>query len=249
MANLDLTGLLGTENKELAVANLTKVFLKPLDSVLENEENPFEMTGIEELMNNIEEQGLEEPLTGYLNKENKVVLYSGHRRLLALTKLYQQGRSYGFHGKDITGSVPVLIQDKISDKNVELMKIIGANNHRDLSKEEKERIIDISLEVIDKTYGTGRSRSKINDLTGISENFIKTYLSNKNKVRKKASSEPMEEEKSPLISLEKKIMKTLEKALELSDQYLLESNELLDEESLNQIREYLKMITANFNKK
>ena len=89
MANLDLTGLLGTENKELAVANLTKVFLKPLDSVLENEENPFEMTGIEELMNNIEEQGLEEPLTGYLNKENKVVLYSGHRRLLALTKLYQ----------------------------------------------------------------------------------------------------------------------------------------------------------------
>lgn len=249
MANLDLTGLLGTENKELAVANLTKVFLKPLDSVLGNEENLFEMTGIEELMNNIEEQGLEEPLTGYLKEGNKVVLYSGHRRLLALKKLYQEGRSYGFHGKDITGSVPVLIQDKISDKNVELMKIIGANNHRDLSKEEKERIIDISLEVIDKTYGTGRSRSKINDLTGISENFIKTYLSNKNKVRKKTSSEPMEEEKSQLISLEKKIMKTLEKVLELSDEYLLESKELFDEESLNQIREYLKTISANLNKK
>lgn len=252
MANFDIRGIVGNGNQQLETANLTKVFLKPLDSVIENEENPYELTDVELLERNIEEQGLEEALTGYLNKDGNVVLYSGHRRLQALKNLFLDEKSYSYHGKDITGSVPVLIQPKIEDHDEEIMKIIGANNHRDLTREEKEAIIDLSLEVVEKKYGSGRTRTRIAELTGIKEAFIGSYLASKNKKSTipgtEKDIEEKEEQPETATKFRKKLLKETKKLYQMSEDYLDKYFNELEPEHFTEVMELLQAISTNMKK-
>ena len=251
MTNFDIKGLIGNGNQQLETANLTKVFLKSLDSVIENDENPYAMTDIEFLEKNIEQQGLEEALTGYLNDDGTVVLYSGHRRLQALKNLYLDEKKYKYHGKDITGSVPVLIQPKVKDHNDELMKIIGANNHRDLTKEEKEKIIDLSLEVIQKKYGEGRIRHRIAELTGIKEAFIGNYLAiKKDSSHSKTITEEINAEKQSkskeMTSKKfwKKFLKATKNLYQSSEDYL----DVYQDEDPKTLLEVLNLLQAIINR-
>ncbi|QRG86920.1 hypothetical protein [Bulleidia sp. zg-1006] len=253
MTSFDIKGIVGSSNSQLEVANLTKVFLKPLDLVLGNSENPFELTDIELLERNIEEQGLEEVLTGYLNSDGNVVLYSGHRRLQALKNLFLDEKSYRYHGKDITGSVPILIQPKIENHDEEILKIIGANNHRDLTKEEKERIIDLSLEVIKKKYGFGRVRTRVATLTGIKEAFVGNYLSSKNKKSigdSKVVDEPKEKDDTVLTATKfgKKLFQATKKLYRLSEEYTDLYLNKLEVEKLMDIMTMIEEISSNMKK-
>lgn len=191
MVNLDLKSMFTNSNEELKKASAIKVYLLKLEEISPSEENPYSINeeNIDSLATNIEEYGLFQAIT--VQKEgslNKIV--SGERRYTALKKLFEEGKKYSYNNEDITGYIPVsFIHQTIGSTKTMLM--ISANAHRDLQKDEKNKIIDTTLEILINKEKIGRfswegkrKAAVISSITGIKEHYIKEYLAEKNNQEK-----------------------------------------------------------------
>lgn len=70
----------------------TYLMVPPSSLVADEKKNPrFEYSDIEELMNSIIENGIKNPLKGY-QKDGKIVLKDGHRRMRAIKLAIEKGK-------------------------------------------------------------------------------------------------------------------------------------------------------------
>ena len=233
MAQFDM-GVFGKNTEAIAEGQVGKIYLLELTDVFENDENPFECSNIDELADLIETVGLISCCNGYKQGSgSEVVLTDGHRRFLAMKKLADEGRKYSFHGKEITGKIPVALMKQTPDPHKTALTMIAANAKRDMGPDEKNRIIDETKRHLDglEKYGewkwpAGKKAHWLAVYTGIKEHYIKDYLAGVNKAavveqdegtageekkqKEKASKEISEEEK-----LYKKSIKQLKKTTQI----------------------------------
>ena len=186
---------------------MSQVYFPEVEIVNQNPDNPYLEAEDEEeiagLAENIERHGIMQEATVFRNK-GKLYLISGNKRLKALKKLIEENKRYKYRGKDITGSIPVTFTTKPSNKDEMVLNLIAVNSHRDMSKEQKERILDEVIAAFDNLaakgqfeWPTGRKRDFLSAETGIANHFVKDYLAAKNlKARLAAVGE---EEKAEII--------------------------------------------------
>lgn len=241
----DLRGILGDQTGEdfIEKKKATKVFLIEIEDVKPNPENRFstDLEGINLLAKNIEEYGLMHDLVAFRSGE-QYVLISGHRRLLALQMLLSCGKSYSYHGLDITGRVPLTVIENLKDEDAIGLQIVSANHQRNLSADEKREIIRYSLSCLKSLEKAGkykwptgvRTCTVLAEKTGIAEHFIKDFLAESGLSKncdgqKKDTYEISKKEKT--VKGFKKAVRTLTKQAACFDQdirSLLDSTEIAD---------------------
>ena len=269
MKNLDLGKMFGDSNQEMQKAAALKVYLVKLEDIFPSEENPYEVEeeSVQRLAENIEQYGLFQALTAQ-KEGSEIRLISGERRYTALKYLADSGKAYTYNGEDITGYAPVSYV-KQATGDAKTMMMISANAHRDMQADEKNRIIDETLNALEKQEMSGkfswegkRKATVISSITGIKEHYVKDYLASKNREIKFAEEDPetiakirqskqVSEEEKVYKELLKQINKCIKKFEEL-DSYVLAT---LSEDELNTFQSkcfelslYLQECTANGEK-
>ena len=247
MTNLDLGKMFGDSNQEMQKAAALKTYLVKLDEILPSEENPYEVEeeSVQRLAENIEQYGLFQALTAQ-KEGTEIRLISGERRYTALKYLVNQGLTYSYNGEDITGYAPICYIKQTSG-DTKTMFMISANAHRDMQADEKNRIIDETLNVLEKQEMSGkfswegkRKATVISSITGIKEHYVKDYLASKTREIKFAEEDPetiakirqskqVSEEEKAYKELLKQINKCIKK-FEKLDSYVLAT---LSEDELN----------------
>lgn len=262
-----------SKNKESALdafekSKAIKVNLMDLDKVHPNGLNPFEMSNIEELADNIKQFGLMQNVDAFTSDpdSDEVLLLSGHRRLQALQLLVERGDQYTYNGMDITGKIPVAKQKYIVDGSMRMLAMIAANNHRDMTNDEKNRIIEKTEETLQSLekrkkwkQESGRRAHTIASLTGIAEHYVKTYFAGKNKAaalidaneaendQDKAAKDQRSEEIHEQIKQYKNIMSCLKKTQEQLngiDQAFLNDLEKDEAKEMNELLIQISKLTA-----
>ena len=247
MTNLDLGKMFGDSNQEMQKAAALKTYLVKLDEILPSEENPYEVEeeSVQRLAENIEQYGLFQALTAQ-KEGSEIRLISGERRYTALKYLADSGKAYTYNGEDITGYAPVSYV-KQATGDAKTMMMISANAHRDMQADEKNRIIDETLNALEKQEMSGkfswegkRKATVISSITGIKEHYVKDYLASKNREIRFAEEDPetiakirqskqVSEEEKAYKELLKQINKCIKK-FEKLDSYVLAA---LPEDELN----------------
>ena len=186
---LNIGNIVG-DKKELDLARQIRTYLSDITHVFPSEDNPYDCNteDTEALAANIAENGLYTPLTVEQMGTDMIVI-SGHRRLAALNWLVDHNVSYRYCDADITGSVPVVIRKTTTDANKRMLSMIAANNQRDMTTEEKKKVIDTTLQTLENMKKAGtwskpagkRTAECVAELTGIKEHFIKDYLAQINR--------------------------------------------------------------------
>lgn len=150
-----------------------------IDLICENRLNEGrEINGIEELAENIKENGLQQPVIAKKDNDH-YTLISGHRRSRAVRLLTESGNAYQFADKEIKGKIPCVIVS-ITDELDEQLAIIVGNDHSDDSKKEKIRRC-VALEEIyfkrkERGHDDGEKRKWIAKQSGYSERSVTNYL-------------------------------------------------------------------------
>ena len=247
MTNLDLGKMFGDSNQEMQKAAALKTYLVKLDEILPSEENPYEVEeeSVQRLAENIKQYGLFQALTAQ-KEGSEIRLISGERRYTALKHLADSGKAYTYNGEDITGYAPVSYV-KQATGDAKTMMMISANAHRDMQADEKNRIIDETLNALEKQEMSGkfswegkRKATVISSITGIKEHYVKDYLASKNREIRFAEEDPetiakirqskqVSEEEKAYKELLKQINKCIKK-FEKLDSYVLAT---LSEDELN----------------
>lgn len=186
---LNIGNIVG-DKKDLDLTRQIRTYLSDITHVFPSEDNPYECNAedTEILAANIAENGLYTPLTVETLGTDMIVI-SGHRRLAALNWLVDHNVSYRYCDADITGSVPVVIRKTVTDTNKRMLSMIAANNQRDMTTEEKKKVIDTTMQTLENMKQAGtwskpagkRTAECVAELTGIKEHFIKDYLAQINR--------------------------------------------------------------------
>lgn len=246
-------------------AKAVKVNLMDLDKVHPNKANPYDMENIEELADNIKQFGLMQNVDGYAKDENtdEVSLLSGHRRLKALQLLVERGDKYTYNGADITGKIPVAKQEYIKDANMRILSMIAANHHRDMTNDEKNKIIEITDELMQNLEDKGKLQKPgerrahvIASYTGIAEHYIKNYFASKNrsaalidsengedpdKAEKDRKSDEVHEQIKQFKQLKKTLQKAAEQTNEVDSGFLFE----LEQDEAEDLDKLLKELSTS----
>lgn len=185
MTGFDFQKVLGMDTS----INATKLYFPDLTDVLPNKLNYYSKTNdrISDLADEIESDGLREACVAYLDENENYILLSGETRYRSCMELVKQGRSYSFHGKDITGQLPIVLDQKPENTHFERLAITGSNNKRNsLSNSEKEEMIKNTIEdlnalaAMNKFNWTGRKTWEVVAAkTGLSGHYVRDYLSGK----------------------------------------------------------------------
>ncbi|HCV54744.1 MAG TPA: hypothetical protein DF911_01810 [Erysipelotrichaceae bacterium] len=252
----NISSIIGNTKDEALDLNANRIFLVELTDIQRNPENPYDCNEIEELAENIEDQGLISPLTAYEDPNDGIVLLSGHRRKMALELLNSQGRTYRFQGKDITGKAPVIYTKKPLTSPMEMLNIISANAQRDMTNDEKNNVILKCQAAIHTLILQGkitkekgqRERQLIASYTGISEHYIKDFFTEKNRNEKATfvDDDPQKEAKdkrSQEITEEQKIFRKHKKTAETYLDCLIKTRyQSLDPEQVDELKAIWKQI-------
>lgn len=202
---IDIKGMFGN-NDEFDDAKKLKTYIMDLAEIDTNENNVFAEMNEDEintkLASSIEELGLIEPLRVIL-KNGRYVLQSGERRYRAMCYLSDNDRHYSYNGVDITGKAPVNVS-QVDEKN-EMLELISANASRDLSKEDKETIVKVTITILKQKIEFGELNEKeigskaqwLSQETGYSEHFCKDCLAKYNREEKEAETNPMATPEEP----------------------------------------------------
>lgn len=202
---IDIKGMFGN-NDEFDDAKKLKTYIMDLAEIDTNENNVFAEMNEDEintkLASSIEELGLIEPLRVTL-KNGRYVLQSGERRYRAMCYLSDNDRHYSYNGVDITGKAPVNVS-QVDEKN-EMLELISANASRDLSKEDKETIVKVTITILKQKIEFGELNEKeigskaqwLSQETGYSEHFCKDCLAKYNREEKEAETNPMATTEEP----------------------------------------------------
>jgi len=186
MSELNLNAFLGKADPDiLKKAHKNKVVFVDLNEVHPNPLNMFPVKDVERYAENIMMTGLLNPIT-IIDKPEGHVIFAGHTRCEALNSLMEKGFHYSYEGDDITGKVPALIIPPFENEIDERIAMISSNYTKNLTSEEKERLIDecvdiINAQRIEDANVKGRTAHIVASMLPFAENFIKTYLAKKNK--------------------------------------------------------------------
>ena len=159
-------------NGAIEYIDVKKVYDNPLNK-------GREIALIDELVDNLLQNGLQQPIIVKKEADDHFTIISGHRRTLALRKIIAEGKGYLFNGKEIYGNIPCVIT-KIEDPLDEELAVLVGNAHSDDSKEEKKRrciaLEDLYFKRKDKGFMDGEKRKWISSMSGFSERSVSNYL-------------------------------------------------------------------------
>lgn len=185
MNGFDFQKVLGMDSS----INPTKVFFPELDDVSANKLNYYSKSDerIKELANEIESDGLREPCVAYLDENGTYILLSGETRYRSCMELVRHGRLYSFHGRDITGKLPLVLDQRPRNIHYERLAITGSNNKRNaLSDIEKADMIRNTIDdlnaLADKKefdWSGKKTWEVVAAKTGLSGHYVRDYLSGK----------------------------------------------------------------------
>lgn len=185
MAGFDFQKVLGMDTS----INTTKIYFPDLEDVLPNKLNYYSKSEdrISELADEIASDGLREPCVAYLDENENYILLSGETRYRSCMRLVKQGRSYGFHGKDITGKIPIALDHKPENIHYERLAITGSNNKRNsLTNSEKAEMIKNTIDDLNAlaeanefTWTGRKTWEVVAAKTGLSGHYVRDYLSGK----------------------------------------------------------------------
>ncbi len=172
----------GQFNSEQLDAAQTQIAILEMEMISPSKENPYsvEDVHVKELADDIERNGLLEPLTVQV-EDDEYYLLSGECRYTALQLLISENRPYKYKNIDTTGKVPVTIEPVAVTGDDKKIKMMSANIHRDLSFKEKENIVTAYHEILERKRENGerekgREREIIASGTGISEYDVRKIL-------------------------------------------------------------------------
>ena len=239
----NLDGLLGNDVAGDVVQNAktNKVFFVDLKDVKPNPLNYFKSTDerVVSLADDIALFGLLIAGVGYEFDDGKYCLLAGERRYRALCKLFEEGKSYSYHGKDITGKFPITLisSDELDTKSYMRLLITEGNNQRDLTDEEKEEMVISTLDDLNELETLGysvwqegkRTYETIAEKTGLSGNYVKNLLAKKGMTRTRTLSEEKKEDttKSKDVSEEEKQLKKIIRAFDKAIKEVSTAKELI----------------------
>lgn len=135
---MSLTDLQAMKPKMNRVLGLKKI---DLDDIRANDQNIFPQGDIEELKENIRQNGLQKPLEVY-EDQGLYILLGGHRRFSALVDLYMED--------EIDSEVNCIIYSKPSDSTDELLQLISSNAQRTMDDKLKIDITKRLLLILEK---------------------------------------------------------------------------------------------------
>ena len=110
-----------------------------IEDIRTNKFNRYKIENIDDLAQEIKENGLYRPLEVYQDGE-EFILLGGERRFRALSLLYEAG--------DIDSEISCLVYAKPESITDERMQIITSNSQRDLDDEQKIEIVKELLEIL-----------------------------------------------------------------------------------------------------
>ena len=180
---LNIESMFAGNDDSFETGKAVKTYLVALENIVPSDSNfyPADDEGIRCLADLIEAVGLIHPLSA-IQEGYEARLVSGERRYRAMKLLCEEGRKYTYNGRDITGRAPVTYMPGVYGAK-EKLTIAAANASRDLTNEEKNRIIDEVTEAIESEEKTGRFKwpkgrraHTLSVYTGIREHYIKEYL-------------------------------------------------------------------------
>ena len=216
-----LTGKKGMLNPQSVMeASKGKVIYVDINEIQNNPLNKYEVKDIDDLAENIAENGLLQPLQG-LQVEDGIVLLSGHRRLAAVRKLLSEGKTIKYAGKDLDDELPMILlyeEDPLEQRAL----LLAFNAYRTMNKDEKVRVIKEA----DKVYASlvkqnkrpkGREREWITAVTGISDGTVGKTLADLNRSEDPASFEEKDEKSAAVtksVNETKKVIKSFRNAVD-----------------------------------
>lgn len=147
----------------------------PSQIIVDEKKNPREEYGdIEELMLSIIENGIRNPLKGYL-KDGKVMLREGFRRMRAVKMALEKGKPIE--------RVPVIIEDRPMSEEERTLEFLINNDGKPFTMLEQSevirRLLNFEWKVTDIVKKTGKARGYIENLILLAkapvkvQNFIK----------------------------------------------------------------------------
>ena len=216
----------------------------PLNQIYEEEDTQEDL---EELILSIRESGLQQPLT-VSKSDSGYVLLSGHRRMKALTHLFDEGIEVRYNGLILAeDNVPVIIQYVCKTKEEQFRALVASNCYRHLSKETNKKLIAEAVKIYNKQLSSGntdpgRTRDSIAKIANVSGRSVQRYVD----IGKKGKPVKMKEEKKETLSSFNQIMKKLDSIIRT-----ISSIELGDYGNLDRkiITEKLQKITGQVNEK
>lgn len=154
-----------TENQpsKALVANFQKdayLMVEPRLIIADENKNPRTDYGdIEELMNSILENGIRNPLKGY-QKDGKIVLKDGHRRMRAVKLALERGKKIE--------KVPVILEQRPMNDEERTLEYIIFNDGKPLTMLEQSevinRLLNFGWKTADVVKKTGKARGYIENL-------------------------------------------------------------------------------------
>lgn len=172
---------------------MTKIYEININKIQKNKLNEsLSIDGIEELKENIKENGLKTPLSVVNNNDGTFRLIAGHRRLEAIKKLYEEGHKLKFGSSELTDVVPCIFDAESESEAEELKNIMASNSDvRTLTPDDIRRLVNqaeklLELEATNGNKYEGKKRDAIAKMINVSPRTVQKYLSeNKDNVEQK----------------------------------------------------------------
>ena len=147
----------------------TYLMVPPSSIVADEKKNPrFEYGDIEELMNSILENGIKNPLKGY-QKDGKIVLKDGHRRMRAIKLAIEKGKKIE--------RVPVILEQRPMNEEERTLEYIIYNDGKPLTMLEQseviKRLLNFGWKVTEIEKKTGKARGYIENLILLTRSSMK----------------------------------------------------------------------------
>lgn len=147
----------------------TYLMVPPSSIVADEKKNPrFEYGDIEELMNSILENGIKNPLKGY-QKDGKIVLKDGHRRMRAVRLALEKGKKIE--------RVPVILEQRPLNEEERTLEYMIFNDGKPLTMLEQseviKRLLNFGWKVTEIVKKTGKARGYIENLILLTRSTMK----------------------------------------------------------------------------
>lgn len=176
--NEDFDSLDKSKKSKIYFLALQDLKSNPLNRIYEDQDT---IEDLDELIESIRETGLQQPLT--VSKSNSgYVLLSGHRRMKALTHLFENGIEVKYNGLILAeDNVPVIIQYVYRTKEEQFKALVASNCYRHLSKETNRKLIAEAVKIYNRQLeegntDLGRTRDNIAKIANVSGRSVQRYV-------------------------------------------------------------------------
>ena len=176
--NEDFDSLDKSKKSKIYFLALQDLKSNPLNRIYEDRDTKEDL---DELIDSIKEAGLQQPLIVSKSDSGYVVL-SGHRRMKALTRLFDEGIEVSYNGLVLAeDNVPVIIQYVYKTKEEQFKALVASNCYRHLSKETNRKLIAEAVKIYNKQLSEGntdpgRTRDNIARIANVSGRSVQRYV-------------------------------------------------------------------------